>query len=633
MAPSDERSPTTSPLRYLAQYRLPIGAGILCLVGTNLMAQAIPWVVKRTVEAVEHAATGWAVGRLALVIAAMALGQALMRIPSRIFIFNAARQAEYHIRNVLFTRLVQADSGFYRRFRIGDLMSRLTNDLASVRALYGPGVLHVVNTVFAYAIALPVMLRIDPGLTLWSLLPYPVLLLGARSFARGIYSRSRRMQVALAGMSSGVQEDLAGIREVKLYGVEEHRAARFGEVSAGYLHHAVRLAGWRAALIPFVGIGTGASLVVVLWLGGVKVIDGRLTLGDLVAINLYVGMLAWPTMSIGWILSLWQRGIASWHRLQEIFGMVSPLEVDLSAAAAVRKTEKPAPPAISARGLSLSIDDNTILADIDLEVPPGSICAVVGRVGCGKTSLVEAIARLVEVAPGTLFFDGKCVTELPVEQARALVAYAPQTAFLFSATVRENIAFGLQSHWSAFGPSPRAHMSAEDAETERINWAVKVAGLVPDLSSFPDGLDTLVGERGLSLSGGQRQRIALARALVADRPVLLLDDSLSSVDADTERRILEGLAGALEGRTVILVSHRLSALQHADHVLVLDGGTVSERGTHAELLAREGSLYGQLYRRQLLMQELEIDDSGAPSAPDDDEGWELPEGWGEEEPG
>jgi len=618
MAPSDDRAPTTSPLRYLVQYRLPIGAGVACLVGTNLMAQAIPWVVKRTVEAIEHAATGWEVGRLALVIAAMAVGQAALRIPSRIFIFNAARQAEYHIRNVLFTRLVQADSGFYRRFRIGDLMSRLTNDLSSVRALYGPGVLHVVNTVFAYAIALPVMLRIDTTLTLWALLPYPVLLLGARSFARGIYTRSRRMQAALSGMSAGVQEDLAGIREVKLYDVAGHRAARFGEASASYLHHALRLASWRAALIPFVGIGAGASLVIVLWLGGVKVIDGRLSLGDLVAINLYVGMLAWPTMSIGWILSLWQRGIASWHRLQEVFGAASPLEVDLSSSASAKAQGQP--PAISVRGLGLAIDGNRVLEDIDLEVPPGTICAVVGRVGCGKTSLVEAIARLVEVPPGTLYFDGKCVTELPVAEVRAQVAYAPQTAFLFSATVGENIAFGMP---------PGA--------TRDIPWAARVAGLEPDLSSFPDGLDTMVGERGLSLSGGQRQRIALARALVADRPVLILDDSLSSVDADTERRILEGLTGALEGRTVILVSHRLSALQHADHVLVLDGGRVAERGTHSELLAREGSLYGQLYRRQLLLEELAVDDVDAPEAGDGNgEAWseEAPgDGWGEEEPG
>jgi len=596
---ADSRPPTGHPLRYLARHGWWVAGGVLCLVGTNLMAQAIPWVVKRSIEAIERTASSWQVGRLALVVVALAVGQALVRIPSRIFIFNAAREAEYRLRGMLFNRLCQADAAFYRSFSTGDLMSRLTNDLTSVRALYGPGVLHVANTAFAYAIALPLMTRIDSSLTLWALLPYPLLLLGARSFARGIYGRSQQMQVSLASMSASVQEDLTGIREVKLYAVEALRSQRFAESSQRYLGHAVRLASWRAAMMPFVGLGSGASLVIVLWVGGARVIAGDLTLGDLVALNLYVGMLAWPTMSIGWILSLWQRGIASWHRLLDIAHAVSPLEVDLEALATVA----PDPPPIELRALSVSIDRAPVLHDVNINVPAGSICAVVGRVGSGKTTLVQAIARLLAVPPGTVFIDGEDVTKMPVERARSLMAYAPQTAFLFSATVRDNIAHGLPT--GAGADRARKQDTAREPATARIEWAVRVAGLEPDLDSLPDGLDTMVGERGLSLSGGQRQRIALARALVADRPILLLDDSLSSVDADTERQILRGLTGALAGRTVILVSHRLSALQHADQVVVLDHGRVAEVGSHAELLAQPASLYASLYRRQLLLQQLE----------------------------
>jgi len=589
--PPHKNSSPSHPLRYLARHIWWVLAGVTCLVGTNLLAQAIPWVVKRTVEAIEQASTSWQVGRLALLIAALAVAQAIFRIPSRIFIFNAARQAEYRLRDMLFRRLCQADAGFYRTYRTGDLMSRLTNDLSSVRALFGPGVLHVVNTVFAYAIALPLMVRIDPLLTLYALLPYPVLLLGARSFARGIYSRSQAMQVALAGMTSSVQEDLAGIREVKLHAIEPLRSEQFTAASDGYLRQAMRLAGWRAALIPFVGIGAGASLVIVLWVGGARVIHGELTLGDLVAINLYVGLLAWPTMSIGWILSLWQRGIASWHRLIEIADHTSPLQTVLDPAADEPENDSAAqrPPRIELSDLNVTVDGRTILAGISLTVPAGSLCAVVGRVGCGKTTLVEAIARLIDVPPGSLFFDDEDVTALPVDRVRRRIAFAPQSAFLFSATIRDNVAYSV---------------AGQSVSPERIRWAVQVAGLGPDLDSFPAGLDTMVGERGLSLSGGQRQRIALARALVADRPMLILDDSLSSVDADTERHILEGLRGELQDRTVLLVSHRLSALQHADQVVVLDRGHVAETGTHAELLGRQGSLYGKLYRRQLLLQEL-----------------------------
>jgi len=336
-----------------------------------------------------------------------------------------------------------------------------------------------------------------------------------------------------------------------------------------------------------VGLGSGLSLVIVLWAGGARVIAGRLTVGDLVAFTLYIGLLAWPTMSLGWMLSLWQRGLAAWHRLREILEERSPLEVALDADGAPRSPREAVD--VEVRGLTLTLGGERVLDELSLGAPAGSPCAVVGRGGSGKSTLADVVARLHEVPRGTLFFGGRDAVELPVEEVRARIAYAPQSAFLFSASVRDNIGYGLPEGVDPESPAAR----------QRVERAAQVAGLGPDLARLPQGLETLVGERGLTLSGGQRQRVALARALVSDRPLLILDDSLSSVDAETERAILMALRELLVGRSALLISHRLSALQHADQVIVLEGGRVAERGRHQELLER-GGLYAELYRSQLL---------------------------------
>ena len=644
------RSDTKNPFQALSPYKLRVGIGVLCLILTNVVAQSIPWVVKWTVEAITgQGGDSRTLPMLCTLLVGMALLQGVIRVGSRLQIFNAGRDAEYDLRRSLFSRLCQLDGNFYRRYRTGDLMSRLTNDLSSVRALYGPGILHVVNTVFAYAVALPLMIHIDPWLTLWSLVPYVVLLAGARLFARGIYNRSKDMQVSLASMTTTVQENLVGIRELKNYSLESHRNQLFGESSRVYLDQAMRLARWRAGLIPFVGLGAGASVVVALWLGGTKVIQGQITLGDLVAFNLYVGLLAWPTMAIGWMMSLWHRGRASWERLQDILGERSALEVEeiQNTKYETRNRERGTGTGHGERGvghgergvgneergvghgergveneergveneergvghgergveiegegsgldievreLRVGFGDKEVLKGISLQVPAGSLCAVVGRVGCGKTTLAEALARLLVVPDGSLLVGGEDVNRLPVEWVRAQVAYAPQSAFLFSISIGDNISLGLDA-----GIDP-----ASEEARQRIQRAVRAAGLEPDLEGFTDGLDTVVGERGLSLSGGQRQRVALARALVTDRPILILDDSLSSVDSGTEKRILGQLQEVLRGRTAILISHRLSALQHARQVVVLEQGRVAEVGRHEELL-EAGGIYAELYRKQVL---------------------------------
>ncbi|MCB9556775.1 MAG: ABC transporter ATP-binding protein [Deltaproteobacteria bacterium] len=584
--------PAKHPIGYLRPHRGGVIAGILALAITNGLVQTVPWLVKQTIEAIEavvkRGADSRAVIWLSLAIICVAVLQALIRILSRILIFNVGRHAEYELRREVFAHLCTLDGEFYRRFRTGDLMSRLTNDLAAVRALFGPGILQLVNTAFAYLIALPLMWRIDPTMTLLSLAPYPLLLLGARQFAGVIFRRSRAQQQALATMTSAVQEDLGGIRELKNYRLESLRGELFARSSTEYRDQAIRLALWRGAMTPFVGAGTGTSLVLLLWVGGQRVIDQSLSLGDLVALNLYVAALAWPTLAIGWMLSMWQRGIAAWQRLRELLCQTS----SLSDGPGVEDDSWRPSSALRVQRLSLrAANDKQLLADVSFAVPSGTICGLVGRVGSGKTTLVELIARLLATPENTIYFGDRDVTTLPLATIRRQIAYAPQDPFLFSATLADNIAYGISDQ-----------ISGADRQ-QRIANAVVAAGLSEDLTRLPNGLETMVGERGISLSGGQRQRVALARALAAGRPFLILDDSLSAVDAETERQILSGLRQVLDQTTTLLISHRLSALQHADQVIVLEQGRLVQQGPPNELMRIAGP-YANLYRQQLLDQEL-----------------------------
>jgi ATP-binding cassette, subfamily B, multidrug efflux pump len=576
----------SSPISALARHLRWVIPGVLCLVVASGLAQLIPWLVKQAIDAIAAGGARAGVQGTVLALGVVAAVQAGVRILSRIFIFNAGREAEYELRRDLFARLCQLDAGFYRRMRTGDLMSRLTSDLASVRALLGAGLLNLVNTLFAYAVALPLMLALDARLTFWALLPYPVLLLAARAFGRGIHRRATALQAALGSLSATVEEDLAGWRELRSHAVEEVHEARAAERSAAVQRAALSLARWRAALVPVVGLAAGASLVTVLAAGGARVIEHRLTVGALVAFTLYIGLLAWPTLSLGWMLSLWQRGLAAWARLREILEARSPLEEGTARGDGQPDSRAPL---LEVSALHVSLGSQRILDGLSLRVPAGSLCALVGPVGAGKTTLAEAVTRLLEVPPGTVRLDGHDVTELPVAAVRARVAYAPQSAFLFSASITENIELGL----------PAGVERGSDEARARVAEAARAAGLEAELARLPQGLATRVGERGLTLSGGQRQRVALARALVSQRPLLVLDDSLSAVDAETEVVILDALRALLPRRTILLVSHRAAALERADKVLFIERGQVVEEGSHSELMALRGR-YAALYRRQLL---------------------------------
>lgn len=555
------------------------------LLATSAFALTIPYYLGRTVEALQGDEPATAVPPLAMMMILLALAQAATRIASRVALFNAARMAEYELRSQLFAHLLTLDPGYYREHSTGDVMSRLTNDVQTVRAMWGPGILNIVNTIFMFSVAMVLMLRMDPWLTLWALLPYPSMVILGGIFGRRIYRTSRAVQEQLGTLSGSIQEDLTGALIIKTYSLEHDRQRRFADKSTELLHKNMALTKVRGQLVPVLGAIASLGTVIVLYVGGRAVIDGRITLGDMVQFNSYLALLVWPTLALGWMLSLFQRGMASWRRLSSV------LETDASITDGTAARIEPgrARGDLEIRELSYEIDGNAILDRVSLRVPAGTVTAIVGRTGSGKSLLIEAIPRLIDVPPGTVFLDGIDIVDVPLADLRAAVGYAPQEAFLFSTTIAENIAVGVES----------AGLGADPDERDRaIRAAAVAAGLERDLAALPHGLDTVVGERGITLSGGQRQRVALARALATRPAVLVLDDSLSSVDAETEKEVLGHLHEIMAGRTAILISHRVAAVRAADQIAVLDGGKLVELGSHDTLLA-DGGVYAELYRTQL----------------------------------
>jgi len=569
-----------------------IALGCLCLVGTNAFSLAIPWLLKQAIDALRGLPPAVAHGivvRDAIAIIAFVLVQSVIRTWSRIFIFDAGRNIEYGLRRDLFDHLTRLDPRFFRRHPTGDIMSRLTNDLGAVRMLFGPGLLNLLNTALVYATGLALLLKLSPRLTLLALIPYPLLLGAAKLASRHIHRASRAIQEQLGTMSTAIQEDLAGIAVIKHYALEESRQRAFRAVNDEYLNRALTLVRARGMLMPLFAMLGGVGTLIVLWAGGREVIAGRMSVGSLVAFNGYLVLLSWPTFALGWIIGIWQRGMAAWVRVRELLTTKSAIADALDNAVPGTAANTPS---IEVRDLSIVADGRPLLGGVSFVLPAGATLAIVGRTAAGKTTLVDAVLRMQEVAPGAVRIGGRDVTHIPLAELRGLIGYAPQDAFLFSATVADNIAFGIRGEVDA------------TARDERVRRAAEAAGLAPDVAVLPDGYQTLVGERGITLSGGQRQRVALARALAADPQILILDDSLSSVDAETERAILTRLRPILAGRTSVLISHRVAAVKDADQILVLDGGRVAESGTHAALLA-SGGLYASLYREQLAQEAVE----------------------------
>lgn len=584
--PQQGESEPKGPWSYLSPYSKNVVIAAFLLLCTASLALTIPKLLGAIVAALTSDDPSDKVSHLAMAMIGVAVVAAGTRIGSRVLLFNAARYAEYDLRSALFRHLLSLDSDYYRGHSTGDIMSRLTNDVQTVRALWGPGLLNIVNASFMFTVALVLMLQVDPVLTAWALIPYPLMFVLGTFFGRKIYKSSRKVQEQLGQLSSSIQEDLSGVAIIKSYNLEESRIEAFAKSSADLMTHNMVLTKTRGQLVPTLGAVAALGTVVMLFLGGQRVIAGTISLGQLIEFNGYLAVLVWPTLALGWMITLFQRGRASWERLDTIFKTKGKVVDGLAAALEPAQVRGK----VEFRELSIILADDTVVKNLSLTIPAGSTTAIVGRTASGKSTLISALPRLNAVSDNSVFLDGHDINSLPLANLRSLIGFAPQEAFLFSDTIANNIRFGVERR-----PSPP---SSEAAYKEAILEAAAAAGLSRDLDRLPDGIDTIVGERGITLSGGQRQRVALARALATEARVLILDDSLSSVDAETEREILQRLGKIMEGRTSILVSHRLAAVRNADQIAVLDQGELVELGTHDELLAN-ASVYADIYETQL----------------------------------
>ncbi len=517
----------------------------------------------------------------AVLIIGAAIAHGIVRIYSRTHILHAGRQIEYEIREDLYANLISLDLPYFSGERTGDILSRFSNDLTNVRMLLGFGTLNVVNTVLVYISAISLMASLSPILTLYAVIPYPLMILLVKWVSHHIYNHSKRAQEELARLSSQVEENVSATVVVRAYCREHSQVEIFRKIGASYLHYSMKMANLRGILIPFMASVGGIGTLIVLLAGGARVISGVLTLGDFVAFNGYLAMLIWPTVVFGWILNLLQRGAASMSRLNAV----------LDARPVIREPANPAEMdkiegAIEFRDLSFGYDGKSLLKGISLKIDKGMRVGIVGPIGSGKSTMVRLIARLYPVEDGKLFIDGVDINRIPLKKLRDAIGYVPQESFLFSRTIADNIGYG-----------------RIDATSREIEDAARIARLDGDVAGFPDDYETMVGERGVTLSGGQRQRTAIARALLKNPSILVLDDPLSAVDAGTEEEILKGLSGYYGDRTVIIVSHRLSALRNCDQILVLDEGGIRERGSHEELLEIDG-IYAAMHHEQQLREEI-----------------------------
>ena len=569
---------------YLKRYRVTLFWGAVTVLFNNGTWVFFPQVLRRAVDDLNHGATRHKLMVYGLLLVGIACVKGVFQFLTRWLMIGVSREIEFDLRNDMFAHLESLPYSYYQKNRAGDIMARATNDLNAVRMLLGPAIMYSANTlVFTFA-ALGFMWNISPKLTIYAFLPLPLASILIQYFGHRIHERFERIQAQFSEISSRAQENFSGARLIRAYAQEDAEIALFEKSNQEYVSRSLPLARLMGMLWPALELLLGLAYAVVLWLGPRQVILQKISVGQFYAFTMYILMLTWPVIALGWVINIFQRGTASMGRINEI--LTAQPDITDAAVAADLRDVKSVSGKLEFRHLNFNYNGTPVLKDINLEIPAGSSLAIVGPTGSGKTTLVSLIPRIYETNQGALLLDGRPLREYPLDVLRRNIGFVPQETFLFSDTVRENIAFGVEA-----------------ATDEQVRSAADAANIATDIEAFPGQYETMVGERGITLSGGQKQRSAIARAIIRDPRILVLDDALASVDTYTEEKILNHLREVMRGRTTIFISHRVSTVRNADRIAVLHDGRIVELGTHEELLARNG-YYTELYNKQLLEEEL-----------------------------
>jgi ATP-binding cassette, subfamily B, multidrug efflux pump len=613
-------------IRYVLRYRRAFSLGLVCVVCTRAVALASPLVLGFAIDDLTRGVTRAKLAGYGALLLGIGLVSGVFLFLQRRILIGASRDIEYDMRNDFFAHLETLPHSYFQTHRTGDLMSRATNDLNAVRMMIGPSIMYSANTMLTLVVALFVMIGIDARLTLFALIPMPFVSISVKVFGSAIHKRFELIQAQLSDVSAVAQESLSGVRVVRAYRQEHAELERFRRSNEEYLQRNRRLIVLQGFFFPSMSFFLGLGALLVLWLGGREVVRGRMSVGEFVAFNSYLTMLSWPMIAFGWVTNMLQRGMASWKRMLEVFDTVPAIQDQPQSTLSTQSNSFSANSARSAvirgaiefRDLVFSYGDIPVLNHVSATIAAGETVALVGVTGSGKTTLISLLARLHDPPPGTVFIDGVDVRDLPLATLRSAIGFVPQEPFLFSDTLGDNVAFGLDAQEFAGLKGPRYDrrsdnavadvrsatlLGSRDGRDEKIQAAAAVARLDKDVADFPKGYDTMVGERGITLSGGQKQRTAIARAVVIDPRILILDDALSAVDTYTEEEILSRLRTVMRERTSIIVSHRISTVRDADRIFVLDDGRIVEQGSH-DALIRHNGLYAELHRKQLLEEEL-----------------------------
>src|ERR1700683_2747302 len=567
-------------LPYLKRYRWGFVVGALCILLSNGAQAGLPRVIGNAAQSLESGVTRHKLLLFTLQVLALAVVRGIFLFLTRWIVIGISRDVEFDLRNDLFAHLETLSYSYYQRTRTGDIMARATNDLNAVRMLMGPAIMYSANTIVFTAAALWFMVHNSPKLTMYAVLPLPIVSVTIQYFGRRIHERFERIQAMFSDISARAQENFSGARVIRAYVQEEAEIASFESANQEYIKRSLKLVRLMGMLWPTLELMLGLAMVLVIWIGGREVLAGRMQIGGFTSFNIYMMQLTCPVIALGWVVNIFQRGTASLIRLNEI--MNEQPEIKDEPAARDREVEG----GIEFRGVNFSYEGQPVLPDLNLRIPAGNSIAIVGPTGSGKTTLGNLIPRIYDAAPGMVLIDGRPIREFSVASLRKNIGFVPQETFLFSDRIRENIALGVES-----------------ASDEAIHEAAEAANIASDIESFPEQYQTMVGERGITLSGGQKQRTAIARALIRNPRILILDDALSSVDTHTEDKILNHLREVMQGRTTIFIYHRVSTVRNADRIAVLHDGRIVESGTHDELLALNG-YYSDLYNKQLLEEEL-----------------------------